>query len=76
MKRQAATVTSVRDREAFAALRNEWSDLLQSSASSSPFLTWEWLYAWWTHFGDSNGLRLLVVRAGAELIAIASSPSA
>ena len=71
MQRRALSVTSVRDTEAFAALRSDWSELLQSSASSNPFLTWEWLYAWWMHFGNSNGLRLLVVRAGTELIAIA-----
>lgn len=68
---RALSVTSVQDTEAFAALRREWSELLQSSASRNPFLTWEWLYAWWMHFGNSNGLRLLVVRAGTELIAIA-----
>ncbi len=68
---RALSVTSVQDAESFAALRREWSELLQSSASSNPFLTWEWLYAWWMHFGNSNGLRLLVVRAGTELIAIA-----
>ena len=67
----ALSVTSVEDTQAFAALRSEWSELLQSSTSSNPFLTWEWVYAWWTHFGTSSGLRLLVVRAGAELIAIA-----
>jgi len=71
MTRQAVSVTSVQDAETFAALREEWSDLLQSSASSNPFLTWEWLHAWWMHFGDSSGLRLLVARAGGELIAIA-----
>ena len=68
---RALSVTSVQDAESCAALRREWSELLQSSASSNPFLTWEWLYAWWMHFGNSNGLRLLVVRAGTELIAIA-----
>ena len=71
MQRRALSVTSVRDTEACAALRSDWSELLQSSDSSNPFLTWEWLYAWWMHFGNSNGLRLLVVRAGTELIAIA-----
>ena len=65
------SVTSVEDAEAFAALRHEWSELLHTSTSSNPFLTWEWLYAWWLHFGTSRGLRLLAVRAGTELIAIA-----
>jgi CelD/BcsL family acetyltransferase involved in cellulose biosynthesis len=71
MQPHAVSVTSVQNMEGFAALRCEWSELLQSSASNNPFLTWEWLYAWWTHFGDSGGLRLLVVRDGAQLIGIA-----
>lgn len=69
--RQAVSVTTVQNMEGFAALRGEWSELLQASDSHNPFLTWEWLYAWWTHFGNSNGLRLLVVRDGAHLIGIA-----
>lgn len=71
MQCRGLSVTSVQDTEACAALRSEWSELLQSSTSNNPFLTWEWLYAWWMHFGNPSGLRLLVVRAGSELIAIA-----
>lgn len=55
----------------FSALRPEWSSLLRESASASPFLTWEWLHTWWTHLGGSSRLRLLVIRAGTELIAVA-----
>jgi CelD/BcsL family acetyltransferase involved in cellulose biosynthesis len=65
------TVACVQDATVFAALRNEWAELLHSSASSNPFLTWEWLHAWWMHFGNAHGLRLLLVRAGGELIAVA-----
>ena len=71
MQRHALSVATVQNIEAFAALRSEWSELLRSSASNNPFLTWEWLYAWWTHFGNSGGLRLLVVRSGETLIAVA-----
>jgi len=56
---------------AFSALRSEWSSLLRESASASPFLTWEWLHAWWTHLRGSSQLRMLAVRAGTELIAVA-----
>ena len=55
----------------FSALRSEWDSLLRDSASASPFLTWEWLHSWWTHLGGSSQLRMLVVRADGELIAIA-----
>jgi CelD/BcsL family acetyltransferase involved in cellulose biosynthesis len=34
-------------------------------------MTWEWLQAWWLHLGEAAALRLIVVRSGDELIAIA-----
>jgi CelD/BcsL family acetyltransferase involved in cellulose biosynthesis len=65
------SIVSIQDAETFASLRDEWSDLLRSSAGRNPFLTWEWLYAWWTHFARTDGLRLIAVRSGSELIAMA-----
>ena len=55
----------------FTALRPEWNSLLRASGSASPFLTWEWLHTWWTHLGGGSQLRMLAVRAGTDLIAIA-----
>ena len=55
----------------FTALRPEWNSLLRASGSASPFLTWEWLHTWWRHLRDASALRMLAVRAGTELVAIA-----
>lgn len=55
----------------FEALREEWTELLTSSRSDSLFLTWEWLYSWWTHFGESRRLFIVTVRSGSQLVAIA-----
>jgi len=55
----------------FTALRPEWNSLLRASASASPFLTWEWLQTWWRHLSGSSQLRILAVRAGTELVAVA-----
>jgi CelD/BcsL family acetyltransferase involved in cellulose biosynthesis len=52
-------------------LRHTWNQLLRASAADSPFLTWEWLYTWWTHVHGSAGLQLLTVRAGDEIMALA-----
>ena len=57
--------------EDFTALRSEWNELVQASAADGPFLTWEWLHSWWTHLRGSGSLRLLVVREGREIVAIA-----
>ncbi|OFW03806.1 MAG: hypothetical protein A3I61_16275 [Acidobacteria bacterium RIFCSPLOWO2_02_FULL_68_18] len=53
------------------ALRPQWDELLRASAANGPFLTWEWLHAWWTHLHGRAVLNVLVVREGRTLIAIA-----
>lgn len=65
------TVTCVQDAQGFAALRPQWNELLRASAAGNPFLTWEWLHTWWAHLGDPRRLRLIVVRSGEQLLAIA-----
>lgn len=53
------------------ALRPQWDELLRASAANGPFLTWEWLHAWWTHLHGRGVLNVLVVREGTRLVAIA-----
>jgi CelD/BcsL family acetyltransferase involved in cellulose biosynthesis len=57
--------------DGFTDLLPAWSELLQASGSRCPFLTAEWLHAWWTHLGRSRRLHLLVVRDGSLVTAIA-----
>lgn len=52
-------------------LRPQWNTLLRASTADGPFLTWEWLHAWWTHLGGNGSLNIIAVRDGDELIAIA-----
>lgn len=56
---------------AFEALRPHWSELLQASAANRPFLTWEWLFAWWISLRGQSRLKLFVVRVGDQIVAIA-----
>ena len=65
------TTECVEDSWGFTALRPRWNELLRASDSDNPFLTWEWLHTWWVHLRGSSELRLIVVRSGDELIAIA-----
>ena len=62
------TLTDIRD---CSPLKGEWNSLVRESRTSSPFLTWEWLHTWWTHFGGSMRLSITIVREDGELIAIA-----
>jgi CelD/BcsL family acetyltransferase involved in cellulose biosynthesis len=65
------TVQDVDEATAFEALRPHWNELLHASSSDNPFLTWEWQHTWWMHLRESSALRLIVVRSGDELVAIA-----
>lgn len=44
----------------FRAIKKDWNALLKKSNSRSVFLTWEWLYYWWLHFGQGNNLFILL----------------
>jgi CelD/BcsL family acetyltransferase involved in cellulose biosynthesis len=55
----------------FEALRPQWNELLHASAANGPFLTWEWMYAWWTNLRGRSRLQIFVVRVGDEIVAIA-----
>ena len=52
-------------------LRPQWNALLRASAADGPFLTWEWLHAWWTTLAGPSSLKVVAVRDGDELIALA-----
>ena len=62
----------ITDTEAFGALREEWNELLSRSSTRHIFLTHEWQYTWWRHFGtgDAN-LLILLVRDQKRLVGIA-----
>lgn len=67
----AVTVETIDDVSGFAALDQEWNDLLQASDSEGLFLTWEWLYTWWKHLAGDRELSILAVRCDGELIGLA-----
>src|SRR5215831_8990493 len=63
--------------EEFAAKRDEWNALLESSASDCVFLTHEWLSTWWKHLAQGR-LRILTALDRGNLIGIlpvAESPA-
>jgi CelD/BcsL family acetyltransferase involved in cellulose biosynthesis len=67
----AISVETITDAATFRDLREEWTGLLDRSPADCLFLTWEWLYTWWTHLGLGRRLSIVTVRRGGELIAIA-----
>lgn len=57
---------------AFVGLKEEWNALLARSSTRHIFLTHEWQYTWWEHFGSGDeGLLILLVRDQGRLVGIA-----
>ncbi|MFI6035321.1 GNAT family N-acetyltransferase [Streptomyces sp. NPDC051315] len=61
-------VTAERD---FAALAPAWGRLYRRCAAATPFQNHAWLHSWWLSYGGRGRLRLLLVRAGTDLVAVA-----
>lgn len=63
----------IENTDRFRALHEEWNALLERSSQTSVFLTWEWLFTWWTHFQGNKRLFILLFRdeSSSELLAIA-----
>jgi len=64
-------IKHIHDTKSFHELRFHWEKLLQKSSNQSTFLTWEWLYAWWTINSTQKSLWLITVWRGDELAGIA-----
>src|SRR5919198_1356747 len=67
----ATTTESIDDPGQFAALREEWRELLGDSQADGLFLTWQWLFTWWKHLRGERRLALIIVREGRDLIGLA-----
>jgi CelD/BcsL family acetyltransferase involved in cellulose biosynthesis/peptidoglycan/xylan/chitin deacetylase (PgdA/CDA1 family) len=52
-------VLEIRDQAGWQRLEPLWNPLLESSASATTFLTWEWLTAWWSAYGNADDLHIL-----------------
>ncbi|MFH0519533.1 GNAT family N-acetyltransferase [Streptomyces sp. M41] len=68
---RALTVEVCTDERAFAGLAGEWGRLYRACPSATPFQTHAWLHSWWLSYGRPGALRLVLVRHGGELVAVA-----
>jgi CelD/BcsL family acetyltransferase involved in cellulose biosynthesis len=65
------SIQEVSDVETFRSLRETWNNLLRESGDNNIFLTWEWLFTWWQHYGRDKKLRILLIKESDRIIAIA-----
>ncbi|MEI5520879.1 GNAT family N-acetyltransferase [Streptomyces brasiliscabiei] len=59
------------DEGEFGALAEAWDRLYRRCGAATPFQNHAWLHSWWLSYGTPGRLRLVVVRDGAELRAVA-----
>ena len=66
--RSELSVEVVSNRESFQRLEPVWNRLFEESETELPFLSYEWMRAWWESFGETGRgkegkqLHILVVR--------------
>ncbi|MEV8125334.1 GNAT family N-acetyltransferase [Streptomyces sp. NPDC085944] len=65
------TIELVTDQAAFAELAPEWGRLYGRCAAATPFQSHAWLHSWWRSYGSPGRLRVVLARAGGELVAAA-----
>ena len=64
-------VYEVNNFDEFLELKDVWNRVLAKSRDNNIFLTWEYLFTFWKHFGKNAKLRILCVKDRDEIIAIA-----
>jgi CelD/BcsL family acetyltransferase involved in cellulose biosynthesis len=64
-------VETVSDFREFLDLEPAWNALVEASGVDHPFLEHSWVRTWWECFGAGSNLQILVLKEGAEVIAIA-----
>ncbi len=67
-EKQIRLITSTKE---FESLHNQWNSLLDQNHIKSAILTWEWLFAWWTVFGEKKQLWIVTVWENENLVGIA-----
>ncbi len=50
--------------------KDRWNALALDMKHPSVFCTWEWVYTWWEHFGDSYKPLILFIRSADKLVGI------
>jgi CelD/BcsL family acetyltransferase involved in cellulose biosynthesis len=64
-------VIRIEDDSDFYSLEADWNQLLKKSSNDNVFLTWDWLYTWWSFYKEGKDLCILLVKEADELLGIA-----
>ncbi|WP_328669197.1 GNAT family N-acetyltransferase [Streptomyces sp. NBC_00328] len=69
--RDTAPAELVTEEREFAELAEAWGRLYRRCGAATAFQSHAWLHSWWLSYGTPGRLRLMVVREGGELLAVA-----
>ena len=64
-------VETISDYQAFLDLEPVWNEVAEAAGLDHPFLEHAWVRTWWECFGASSTLRILVLKADDQTVAIA-----
>jgi CelD/BcsL family acetyltransferase involved in cellulose biosynthesis len=64
-------IKEINDVDRFFELKHDWNQLLEKSDDNNVFLTWEFLFTCWGHFGSNKKLKILTVEDDGKIVAIA-----
>jgi len=64
-------ITLISRWEELQTISQEWNELLANSSEDTFFLTWEWISAWWNHYGNGRQLFVLAAKKEGRLVGIA-----
>lgn len=65
-------ILKVREITDFDCLREQWNRLLKGNlVGDNVFLTWDWLFTWWNHFGEQRKPLILAIEDNSEILALA-----
>src|ERR1700737_1333161 len=64
-------ITLISRWEELQAISREWNEVLANSCEDTFFLTWEWISAWWNHYGNGRQLFALTAKRQGRLVGIA-----
>jgi CelD/BcsL family acetyltransferase involved in cellulose biosynthesis len=67
----SAVIRIITDLQGFESLSATWNSLLSKCQDdNSIFLTYEWLWTWWKHFGEGKKLNILLIEKEDQVIGI------
>ncbi len=64
-------VELITDRHQFAGMKRVWNEVLERSGVDHPFVTHEWISAWWDSFDPKGTPYILAVKDGGAITALA-----